>query len=258
MEDIDKIIDSIADEVLGKRADGGNAETLDQKNKTKQEPENALQELCQKEIKTEEDETEIYKTFLRDAESYIDSFVSSPLCKDVNAEKGMFKCTQETWSYCMRSFALDYFKKYKYLHNRRRERTEGGKRLDGDLLRIGLEVYETLCDEYRKVFQVYNVCEFLGIDKENMYRLSEMHTNFLKKAHSATENSLRIGIVSGRGNVTGHALLLNHDYEYTRTTQVIHTSNNGHISAADLPKLEDIQDIDVIEGTKQNQIETEM
>ena len=158
----------------------------------------------------------------------------------------------------MRSFALDYFKKYKYLHNRRRERTEGGKRLDGDLLRIGLEVYETLCDEYRKVFQVYNVCELLGIDKENMYRLSEMHTNFLKKAHSATENSLRIGIVSGRGNVTGHALLLNHDYEYTRTTQVIHTSNNGHISAADLPKLEDIQDIDVIEGTKQNQIETEM
>lgn len=260
MDDIDKLIESVVDEVIKEKKEGENAPFLRdlKKNQEKNKPENDLQILCAKEIKTEEEEEKIYRRFLGDAQTYIESFVDSPECKDVNADKGMFKCTHETWAFCIRSFALDYFKKYKYLHNISRERKEGGKRLDGNLLRIGLEVYETLCDEYRKVFQVYDVCQFLGIDKENMYTLSEMHTNFLKKAHSATENSLRIGIVSGRGNVTGHALLLNHDYEYTRTTQVIHTSDNGHISARDLPRLEDIQDIDVTEQTKINQTSTEL
>ena len=76
-----------------------------------------------------------------------------------------------------------------------------------------------------------------------MYRLSEMHNNFLKKAHSATENSLRIGALSGRGNIAGNALILNHDYDYTRTTQIIHSSNNSNISAKELPQLEQTQDI---------------
>ena len=52
------------------------------------------------------------------------------------------------------------------------------------------------------------------------------------------ESSMRTALASGRSNVTAMAILLNHDYDYTRTTQVIHTTEQ--IKSADtLPCLND-------------------
>ena len=265
--DIDRIIDNVCKEVIeenkkktndlaGKEKTASDHEKKTNFFKTKQEL--SISDLCHLEIIGEEEEEEIYKRILQDAETFIDSFTDSPRCKDSNAEKGMYKCSHDTWEYCIRLFSMDYFKKYKLVHDVRRERKEGGYRFREQILKVGLEVYETLCEVYRKVFQIYDVCLFLGINKDNMYKLSEMHSNFLKKAHSATENSLRIGAVSGRGNVAGYALLLNHDYEYTKTTQIIHTSNTMNITADKLPTLEHPQDIVVSGNEKQNQINGDM
>ena len=69
-----------------------------------------------------------------------------------------------------------------------------------------------------------------------MYKLNNIHADLLKKAHTAQESSYRTALASGRSNVTAMAILLNHDYDYTRTTQVIHTSDK--IKSADtLPTL---------------------
>ena len=35
----------------------------------------------------------------------------------------------------------------------------------------------------------------------------------------------------------GHIILLNHDYDYTRTTQIIHTSGSDKLTADRLPEL---------------------
>ena len=52
------------------------------------------------------------------------------------------------------------------------------------------------------------------------------------------ESSMRTALASGRSNVTAMAILLNHDYDYTRTTQVIHTTDKTK-SADALPILGD-------------------
>ncbi len=54
---------------------------------------------------------------------------------------------------------------------------------------------------------------------------------------------MRTALASGRSNVTAMAILLNHDYDYTRTTQVIHTSDSKRLTADNLPKLEQPQDV---------------
>ena len=70
-----------------------------------------------------------------------------------------------------------------------------------------------------------------------MYLLNDLHAAVLKKAHTAQEGSMRAALASGRSNVTAMAILLNHDYDYTRTTQVIHTSDSKQLRADDLPQL---------------------
>ena len=77
----------------------------------------------------------------------------------------------------------------------------------------------------------------MGVSKELMWRLSELHGDLLKKAHNAQESSMRSALASGRSNVTAMAILLNHDYDYTRTTQVIHTSGSDKLTADRLPEL---------------------
>ena len=65
------------------------------------------------------------------------------------------------------------------------------------------------------------------------------------------ESSMRTALASGRSNVTAMAILLNHDYDYTRTTQVVHTVDK--IKTADtLPLLSG--DIPNIEQNKSNDI----
>lgn len=211
----------------------------------------SLADLCRLQIKDDPIKIEIYKRIKAEAEAYIENYVSDdPRCRDINKNKGMFKCSHETYQACIKEFGIDFFMTNKYLHDIQRERVEGGARLADDLLEIGLEVYEALCDEYRKVFQIVDCCAFLGISKEYIYTLTDLHTLFLKKLHTSAENSLRIGALTGRGNVTGHAIILNHDYDYTRTTQVIHTQAAAVVAADRLPVLDSTpQYIDMVENT---------
>lgn len=201
-----------------------------------------LADLMQADILTDDIKTEIYIRLKDEAEAYIENYTASEACKDPHKKEGMFKCCHESWQACIRDYGLLHYRKNKIFHDIKRERREGGSRLRDELLFIGLEVYESLTEEYRKVFQITDCCYFLGIDKDYMYTLNDMHSLYLKKAHTAAEASLRIGALTGRGNVTGHAIILNHDYDYTRTTQIIHTSDQAKTAAA-LPDLSQAQDI---------------
>jgi hypothetical protein len=162
---------------------------------------------------------------------------------DPHAHEGMFKCSLETWKYTANMIGLNYFLKYKLVRDYMRERERGGLLLDDNLIELGLILYEEYCNKYRKQFFIYDSCKFLGISLDNMYVLNDLHSKYLKKAHSVQEDSMRSALASGRSNVTAIAILLNHDYDYTRTTQVIHTSGRDNLRADDLPKLEQTQDV---------------
>ena len=77
----------------------------------------------------------------------------------------------------------------------------------------------------------------MGLSNDCMYKLNDLRNDILKKAHTKQEASMRAALASGRSNVTAMAILLNHDYDYTRTTQVIHTSGAQQITADQLPQL---------------------
>lgn len=238
--DIDRIIDGVADEAIKEQ------NALNDGDKIRTFPKGELYKLfAAVNLKDEDIKTAIYKRLKADTQFYIDDFLLS--CEDVNADKGMYKCSLESWKACANYIGIEYFKTYKINRDYRREGTEGGCRLCDDLIEIGLLLYEEYCNLYRKQFFIYDSCKFLGISLDNMYMLSDLHSRYLKKAHSIQEDSMRTALASGRSNVTAMAILLNHDYDYTRTTQVIHTSNSQHLTAEKLPQLEQTQDI-VVSG----------
>jgi hypothetical protein len=179
---------------------------------------------------------------------YIDNYLVS--CPDPHANEGMYKCSLETWKACACRIGLDYFLKYKLVRDYNREAREGGLRFNDGLIELGLTLYEQFCNDYRKQFFIYDSCKFLGMNLDSMYTLNDIHARYIKKAHSVQEDSMRSALASGRSNVTAMAILLNHDYDYTRTTQVIHTSGRDNLRADDLPKLEQTQDI-VIDSLQQ-------
>ena len=243
MVDIDKCINSVVNEVLRENKNAGAGLGPD-------ELENiALIDLVKMDL-NDDIKLCIYERFKNDIDLIIDDFLVAS--KDPNADKGMFKCSLETWQACSNNIGLKYFRKYKYLHDYKRERQEGGARLKDDLLFIALELYEYYCQEFRKQYFIYDCCRFMGVDMDLMYRLSELHSIVLKKAHTKQESSMRTALASGRSNVTAMAILLNHDYDYTRTTQVIHTNNNSIKCADDLPALEGprVQHIVIEENNK--------
>ena len=176
----------------------------------------------------------IYNRFKNDIELFINDFLLNS--KDINAAAGMYKCSLETWQACITNIGLYYFRKNKYLYDVKKNAAAGGVALSDDLLSIGLELYEYFCYEYKKQFFIYDCCRFLGISKDLIYKLSDLHADLLKKAHTIQEASLRAGLASGRSNVTALAILLNHDYNYTKTTEIIHHSS-GDKSADQLPDL---------------------
>lgn len=187
---------------------------------------------------------EIYSRFETDIENRLQELLVD--CKDINKDKGLYKCSLETWQYFINDIGLFYFRKNKLLRDYKRIETSGGGFLNDDLLFIALELYESLCNKYRKQFFIYDCCRFCGIDKDNMYRLSDIHSLYMKKAHTIQESSYRTALASGRSNVTAMAILLNHDYDYTKTTQVIHTNGNQIKSADSLPTLTTENDIEVL------------
>lgn len=189
-----------------------------------------LRTLLEADLLTDEIKDSIYRRFKEDIEEFINDFLSRS--EDKNAKKGMLYCNLETWQACADDIGRYYFKQNKYLIDSHRK---GGVYRE-DLLILAMEVYEHFCRLYRKQFFIYDCALFLGINRDTIYELSNKHADMLKKAHTMQESSMRTALASGRSNVTAMAILLNHDYDYTRTTQVIHTTEQ--IKTADtLPCL---------------------
>lgn len=192
-----------------------------------------LETLLNADVLTDDIKDSIYSHFIEDIQEIISEYLKGS--HDKNASKGMLYCTLETWQACVDDIGKLYFKKNNYLVNRCA--SNGGKYRE-DLLIIAMEVYEHFCRLYRKQFFIYDCALFLGISRDTIYKLNTTYTDMLKKAHTMQESSMRTALASGRSNVTAMAILLNHDYDYTRTTQVIHTTEQ--IKSADtLPCLND-------------------
>lgn len=190
-----------------------------------------LETLLNTDILTDEIKDSIYSHFIEDIQEIISEYLKGS--HDKNASKGMLYCTLETWQACVDDIGRLYFKKNNYLVNRCA--SNGGKYRE-DLLIIAMEVYEHFCRLYRKQFFIYDCALFLGISRDTIYKLNTTYTDMLKKAHTMQESSMRTALASGRSNVTAMAILLNHDYDYTRTTQIVHTVDR--IKSADsLPML---------------------
>lgn len=193
-----------------------------------------ISELLELEILTENDCIEIFNAWKNDLEIYIEEYARKS--GDPNGDKGMYKCSLETWEACVSDIGRDYYIKNKYLYDVKKNRAAGGVAYRDDLLMIGMEVYEYFCTKYRKQFFIYDCTRFLGLSKEVLYRLNNIHSDMLKRAHTCQEASMRAALASGRSNVTAMAILLNHDYNYTKTTEIIHSSDR--IKSADtLPVL---------------------
>lgn len=201
----------------------------------KEGPPLVLADLLLLDLYNDDIKQQIYNIFRADIELFIDNYLLTS--KDVNADQGLYKCSLETWEALCTDIGLYYFRKNKYLLDKKKIAAAGGVALSDELLSIGLELYEYFCMKYKKQFFIYDCCRFLGIDKDLMFKLNILHSQLLKKAHAGQEASLRAGLASGRSNVTGLAILLNHDYDYTRTTQIIHTTGPQELAADKLPEL---------------------
>lgn len=201
--DIEKVINNTIEEAEKKNATGGT--------------EKSLKELLSADILTDEIKEEIYYRFKNDIQILIDDFLMHS--DDKNANKGMMYCYLETWQGCADDIGRYYFRKNGYL----RDYSRVGGAYREELLILAMEVYEHFCRIFRKQFFIYDCALFLGVSRETIYDLSAKYSDMLKKAHTIQEASMRTALASGRSNVTAMAILLNHDYDYTRTTQVIHT-----------------------------------
>ena len=242
--DIDRIIDDVAG------AD-------DQPKKTKLPFIDSGDDLSKIELKellkhkysdTEAGQREIYKRFHADVQELIKEYTK--LLPDPKKNEGMYKCSLESWQYVLRQIGLNYFYDNKLLRDNEKIAAAGGMDFNDNLLEISINLYEDLCDQYHKQYFIYDCMRFLGLSNDCMYKLNELRNDILKKAHSKQEASMRTALASGRSNVTAMAILLNHDYDYTRTTQVIHTTSNNGITADKLPLLEGNKQIDMIPDNK--------
>lgn len=198
--------------------------------------ENALYSLLRMRILTNKVSEDIFKCFLNDSIEYIEKYIDT--CKE--GKNNMYICSLETWQACITNIGLFYYRHYDLLEDYEHNRACGGVKYRDELLTIALEVYEELCYEYKKQFFIYDCCRYMGINKDLMYKLNNIHADLLKKAHTAQEASMRTALASGRSNVTAMAILLNHDYDYTRTTQIIHSTERIK-EAEELPKLSESQ-----------------
>lgn len=216
--DIEKVINNTIEGIEKENAGGG-------ENKS-------LKELLNADVLTDEIKEEIYFRFKNDIQILIDDFLMHS--DDKNAGKGMTYCYLETWQGCIDDIGRYYFRKNNYLKDSRK--AGGAYKYRDELLLIGIDLYNHFCRMYRKQYFIYDCALFMGLNHDTIYELNTRYPDVLKKAHTMQEASMRTALASGRSNVTAMAILLNHDYDYTRTTQVIHTIDK--IKTADtLPTL---------------------
>lgn len=193
-----------------------------------------IKELLNSEILTDEILNYAFEFFKADIEKYVSLFLETS--EDSNADKGMYKCSLETWQACISNIGREYFQKNRYLYDENKRKAQGGNPYRDELLTVGLMLYEYFCRLYRKQFFIYDCCQFMGMSLDTMFKLNTIHAELLKKAHATQEASMRTALASGRSNVTAMAILLNHDYDYTRTTQIVHTTDRIK-QAEELPTL---------------------
>ncbi|MBO4783274.1 MAG: hypothetical protein J5521_00810 [Lachnospiraceae bacterium] len=216
---IEKVINNTIEGIEKENAGGGT--------------EDELITLLHSDVLTDEIKDCIYIRFKEDIQARIDDYLTR--CNDKNASKGMTYCYLETWQGCIDDIGRYYFRKNNYLKDKRK--AGGAYAYRDELLLIGIDIYNHFCRLYRKQFFIYDCALFLGLNHDTIYELSTKYADILKKAHTMQESSMRTALASGRSNVTAMAILLNHDYDYTRTTQIIHTTDK--IKTADtLPTLE--------------------
>lgn len=91
-----------------------------------------------------------------------------------------------------------------------------------------LKVYCKLCDKYNKAVLIDHAANFAGVSRAYLFNVREKLTPWGLDIWKKREDSIIAGILDGRsGNVTGSAIVLNHDYGYA--TNQTHTEKKETI-----------------------------
>ena len=91
-----------------------------------------------------------------------------------------------------------------------------------------LKIYCKLCDKYNKAVMVDHAANFSGLSRTYIFNIREKLTPLGVDLWKKREDSIIAGILDGKsGNVTGSAIVLNHDYGYA--TNQTHTEKKETI-----------------------------
>lgn len=176
-------------------------------------------------------------------ESAVDDFMQYK-CKEPKKDS-MTQCTEDTWAACCSFIGREVFKKHKLLHDKERERKEGGIIYDIERVSAGQDLYKQYCAMYNKMYSIMGCADFLGVSDDYIYgctggqRSNPSRRVFREKSLKDREESLRRGVVGGRkGSTLGYTVLLNHDNGYS-TQKVEHVTTEKTETAAALPVFDD-------------------
>lgn len=91
-----------------------------------------------------------------------------------------------------------------------------------------LKIYCNLCNKYNKAVMVDHAANFSGLSRAYLFNIKDKLTPFGIDLWKKREDSIIAGILDGKsGNITGSAIVLNHDYGYA--TNQTHTEKKETI-----------------------------
>lgn len=91
-----------------------------------------------------------------------------------------------------------------------------------------LKIYCKLCDKYNKAVMVDHAANFSGLSRSYLFNIKDKLTPLGVDLWKKREDSIIAGILDGKsGNITGSAIVLNHDYGYA--TNQTHTEKKETI-----------------------------
>lgn len=125
-----------------------------------------------------------------------------------------------------------------------------------DLLYKLLDYYIYLCDIYNKISNLTGFCKLSGINRDTIYdwgkgrikTATSAYCDFYKKLIESSEYSAAGKVISGDGNKIGVLAYLNHYHSWNCPGISNNSGNNQTLSASELPKLSDSQEIKQIES----------
>ena len=101
--------------------------------------------------------------------------------------------------------------------------------------------YSYLTKINNSVVRICDFASFVAVSERALQQSDTIATpgqgHFAKKIKQDSENGLASMLISGRGNTTGVAMVLNVRYGWTQSREVVHTDGLNRISANELPKL---------------------